>query len=341
MKMETKKIVELGYLPVGYSELPTTYIDRTKDRYDRNFDDDLIGPVVKSKICVAWDYGRWVLLAFLVTLPALLYPVDVISKAWPTSLLGLVACCLPSGGAPVAGGIVFIPGLTALGFSPKQCVAFVSASQAIGCGLFTPANWISKDPGIIVKSSLPIALPCSFFGLYLSLFVLPMKESDVSFIFALFCLFLAGSVIHGLQHQLTTQDEKVVFDSPRTWRGLKTILVYGTTSIIGGMLAGWIGIGIEKIYFMVITNYHHAEIRRATVTAIGIIGWLSTISAICHLFVFHDVPIPYWICSLPGILFGSIIGPTINSTLGSRNVMYVFCGFLFLNVFLEFRKYAV
>ena len=40
------------------------------------------------------------------------------------------------------------------------------------------------------------------------------------------------------------------------------------------------------------------------------------------------VPFEYWLMGLPGVLFGSFIGPWVNSKIGSRNVMKIFCGFL-------------
>ena len=37
------------------------------------------------------------------------------------------------------------------------------------------------------------------------------------------------------------------------------------------------------------------------------------------------IPYDFWLMGLPGILCGSIMGPTINQKIGSRNVMILFC----------------
>lgn len=242
------------------------------------------------------------------------------------------------GGAPIAGGIVFMPCLQMLGLSPKQAVAFCSATQMFGCGVFTPLNWYAKDQGIFIKGTLSVCIPAGVLGLYLALFHFPLAEHEVGIFFACFCFFLAFTVIWGLFHNLTTQNEPISFESPTSVKTMKAIFLFAITSVIGGLVAGWIGIGIEKIYFMLVTSYYHAELRRATITAITIIGLLSAISACIHFFVLKDVPIDYWICSIPGVLLGSIIGPSINEFLGSVNIMLIFCFFLILNVVYEFTK---
>lgn len=327
------------YLAIESQTLPHTLSPLT-GRYTRElFSDELTGPVEKSNIVRAWEIFRFILLALLFPLPFFLLSWPEIKQAWSTSLFGLLACCLPSGGAPIAGGIVFIPALQMLGVSPKQCVAFCSVTQAFGCGIFAPLNWIAKDPGIIIKNSLITTLPSGMLGLFLALFVFPVNESDVNYIFAYFCIFLLVTVIYGLQHDLTTQDEPLKFLQSHSMSiTILTFLLYIIGGLVGGMLVGWIGIGIEKVFFLLATSFHKAELRRATVTAIFVVGLLSSVSAASHLFIFRDVPIPFWICGLPGVLLGSIIGPSVNAYLGSKNVMIVFCVFLVFNIAFDLSK---
>ena len=262
------------YYQLSYQELPKVVID---DKIllvnDRDFYTDEVYQCAKAKWGTYWIKFRVYLLGLLTILPFLLFPIDVLKKSWITSLLGLIACCLPSGGAPIAGGILFMPCLQMLGLSPKQAVAFCSATQMFGCGVFTPLNWYSKDQGIFIRSTVPVSLVSGLFGLYLALFHFPLAEHQVGIFFACFCVFLALTVIYGLFHDLTTQNEPVKFEKITTLNGFKTYALYISASILGGMVSGWIGIGIEKIYFLLVTSYHKAEIRRATITAIAIIGW--------------------------------------------------------------------
>lgn len=328
---ETTSISKGVNVPVNYSNLPSKLIDRTKARYERNWRDEIVGPVEKSFILVGWEYGRWILLAVLLVLPFLTFSLADLSKGWIMSPLAFAVSCILSGGAPVAGGIIYIPVFRLLGVSTKQTIAFSAAMQAFGCGIFSPASWLAKDPGILIKSSFIVVIPANFLGLCVSMFLLPANEKAVTVIFAFFCFFLAVSVLIGLQRELTSQDEEVRIEfPPRNWRELKTFLVYVITGFIGGMVAGWIGIGPEKLFFLVATNYHKADVRRATVTGIALVGWLSIISAYFHFFVFQDVPMLYWLCGLPGLIVGTYGGPLVNAALGSRNVMIAFSCFLFV-----------
>ena len=325
-----------------YFQLPThqelkIIIEEEKMVYDRDFKTDEIIQCQKLKIAQYWIKHRLHLLCFLTVLPFILYPLETLKKTWITSFLGLLACCLPSGGAPIAGGIIFLPSLQLIGLSSKQAVAFCTATQSFGCGVFAPLNWLDKDQGILIKNTIPLCLLFGSFGLIFA-FQNPLAEHQVGLLFACFCLFLASTVVYGLFHDLTTQNEPVKFRKITTLKGIQDYSLYIIGSLIGGMIAGWIGIGIEKIYFLLATSYHKAELRRATISAIALIGWLSSISCLVHFFILKDVPISYWVSSLPGVLLGSIVGPIINKYLGSFNVMIIFCIFLFLNVIYEFTK---
>ena len=200
--------VKNQYFQIDGSELPkhSVTVEDQPLRYSRDWlTDELIGPVPKSFVFSLWENGKWGILAIFIALPFIFYPLEVIEKAWVTSIFSFIACMLLSGGAPVAGGIVYIPALQLIGLSPKQCVAFCAAAQALGCGIFTPLNWLSKDPGIIVRSSLPFSLPSALLGLYLAIFQFPLDEKEVQLIFSCFSFFLLCSVVHGLFHSLTTQ----------------------------------------------------------------------------------------------------------------------------------------
>lgn len=106
-----------------------------------------------------------------------------------------------------------------------------------GCGIFAPLNWYAKDPGIFIKSTLLICLPAGTIGLFLSLFCYSVDEEQVNVIFGVFCLFLIGTVIYGLFHDLTTHDEPITF-KVKSWKDIGTILLYFVCSLIGGMIAG-------------------------------------------------------------------------------------------------------
>lgn len=66
--------------------------------YDREWiSDKLYGPIERSRWIRYWMRGRYYLLFITTILPFLLFPISTLKKAYVTSLLGLLACCLPSG----------------------------------------------------------------------------------------------------------------------------------------------------------------------------------------------------------------------------------------------------
>eukprot|EP00640_Fibrocapsa_japonica_P006094 CAMPEP_0113943668 /NCGR_PEP_ID=MMETSP1339-20121228/26962_1 /TAXON_ID=94617 /ORGANISM="Fibrocapsa japonica" /LENGTH=125 /DNA_ID=CAMNT_0000948607 /DNA_START=30 /DNA_END=404 /DNA_ORIENTATION=- /assembly_acc=CAM_ASM_000762 len=77
----------------------------------------------------SWFVAKAILLIFLVILPFIFYTPAEIASLWYVPIMGIVAAALPSGGAPIAGGIVFLPVLTINGLSASQAVAFSAATQ--------------------------------------------------------------------------------------------------------------------------------------------------------------------------------------------------------------------
>lgn len=55
-----------------------------------------------------------------------------------TPFLAIVAAAIPAAGAPIAGGIIFIPVLQLDSLNLRNAVAFSSATQFLGVGIFAP-----------------------------------------------------------------------------------------------------------------------------------------------------------------------------------------------------------
>jgi hypothetical protein len=123
----------------------------------------------------------------------------------------------------------------------------------------------------------------------------------------------------------------------------KLFTIYAISCFLGGMLCGWIGIGVEKVTFFLLTYFHKVDVIAAGLSSITMTGWLSffafLLHAVCtpedegpgpHLscglrdelnpggHVFGKVPYELWLSVLPGILIGSLIGPIVNAAVGPR-----------------------
>ena len=97
-----------------------------------------------------WMVGRVVLFFVLITLPFLVLQWETITRVWFAPLMGIVAAAIPASGAPVAGGVVFLPVLDSFGVCPRDAVAFSAATQFFGVGIFAPLNWLIKDKNIFI-----------------------------------------------------------------------------------------------------------------------------------------------------------------------------------------------
>jgi len=346
--------------------------------------------------CVGFVWKKYVSTCTLVVLlifPMILYRGEYFSFLQSTSyspLSGIIACSIPSGGAPVAGGIVFLPILTMMGIEPHDSVAFTAATQMIGCGIFAPLGWMYKDPDVIMfKSFLLPFFPVALVGLILGLLCVPLQKSDnVLWAFTLFIIFLAyytgraliKNELNGAKSiatcnpsievpkDINVEDGIINREKECTESGLsssrcirditytqKELVIYSVFIFLGGIMTSWIGIGVEKITFLLLTAIHNVDVIAAGLSSIVMTGWLSIVA-----FLFHaacappeDGPGPHWVCApiingglnpdghvsgnvpfklwlsvIPGILVGSMVGPKLNEMIGARNIMILFVIFL-------------
>ena len=146
------------------------------------------------------------ILAFILLLPAIIYNREYVStylyETWYVPLMGIVAVTIPSGGAPVAGGVVFLPVLTMKKIEAHEAVAFAAATQMVGVGIFAPMGWMSRDPSVLMGSFLKPMFPFALAGLLFSYLVTPLeKEDEVLLAFTIFIICLALYIIKGLVYK--------------------------------------------------------------------------------------------------------------------------------------------
>lgn len=258
-------------------------------------------------------------------------------ELWYVPLMATIAASIPASGAPVAGGILFLPVLHSHGVCPRDAIAFSAITQFFGCGIFSPLNWLVIDPTVFLSSSLLASIVPSSVGLVLSLTVFKLSgchgEHLVIASFACFCGVLAVYIIYGLMYGGMASSLKA--SSPMSVSS--KLVLWSVPCCIGGMLTGYIGISIEKVLFVLLTLSGEGSVRQATVTSITLVGWVSGLSFLFHAFSPADpfapgyigaVPYHLWLVALPGILLGSILGPQINRLVGPRVILAVFAALL-------------
>ena len=123
----------------------------------------------------------------------------------------------------------------------------------------------------------------------------------------------------------------VVPDNQKPHVPRESILAVG---LLGGIITGFIGIGIEKMLYMLLTMHPErveVDTTQAGVSCITVVGLVSAIAA-TYYFTVGLVPVCLWLVSLPGTWLGSLFGARLADQFGSRNVLVFFVVFLCLEV---------
>lgn len=274
-----------------------------------------------------WLLTRAVLMILLMGLPWLVYPPSVLREVWFAPFMTTVAVLLPASGVPIAGGIVFFPVLSLAGFHPDSAVAFAAATQAVGVGVFTPLTWYVQEPNVFLRVAFPPAVLGSSISCALAVYVWPSQSEWVTVaVFTAFAAFCAVFVFHGLFCGELSSSRKEV---PRTRASFTWCFLAG---VVGGFLVGYIGIGVEKTLFIVLSGVYQADPKRSGITSVTVVGLVSFFNAAYHFFVTRDVPIPAWLFGLQGLLVGSFLGPASHRILGRRFVLFLFGTLLLVDV---------
>lgn len=298
----------------------------------------------KMLVCTA-------ILGVLIAVPLSIYPWSEIIQYWYGPLMGL-ASTIPSAGAPVAGGIVFFPILMLAGFSPSQAVAYAAATQMIGVGVFVPGAFVAHGAmSVFLHDILFWGTFSGGLGISVTLFVFEFFLGDpewwVLLIFTIVVIVLIVSVIHDLQNPRGTMRRR---PSAGTFREMQDQAGPGrpdnetkehvprhavlVTGLLGGIITGFIGIGIEKMLYMLLTMHPQrvdVDTTQAGVSCITVVGLVSAVAA-TYYFIIGLVPTCLWLVSLPGTWLGSLFGARLADSFGSRNVLIFFVVFLSVEV---------
>ncbi len=264
-------------------------------------------------------------LTILLFLYWLLIQLEVVTAyqlldAWYMPFVGILAATVAMS-TPAGGGIVFFPALLLLGVPPNQTVAFSVGAQCVGMGVFGTYNWMKQDRGSINFSIVLASVLVGSITSIITLLVYPIVEiKPLQIIFSLFGLSLAICVIITLKSNLLHWNNSYNWD----FKLFLSILLIG---IVGGMLVGYIGTGIDVLMFFVLTFLLKANAYKSTINSILTMGMTAFIPFCVHLFVLRDVPIHLWLMVLPGILMGARLGSWLNRTVGIKKVLI---GFTFL-----------
>ncbi len=241
-------------------------------------------------------------------------------------LLGIVAATVANT-TPAAAGIVYFPILTKLKIDPFTAFQFSLIIQAYGMSLGT-FKWYKLNKKLFLSNILPVCILGGMVGASLSIIVFPLKSPEVltltfntiAFIFTQVIFF---SILLKFKYPNNTIDAKKA-----------TIFILFTISLIGGIISGWIGFGIDTIFYFVLTIGFKVNPAISIVTSICLMAATSIFGTILNI-IFNDVPFALWYSAIPGVtIAGLFIASYIAIKIGAKNVLLLFTFFLCSDFFL-------
>jgi len=240
--------------------------------------------------------------------------------------LGVIAATVANT-TPAAAGIVYFPILTRLEISPIMTVQFTMLIQAYGMGLGT-FKWYLVNKRLFIFNVLPICLFGGLIGVVLGIAVWPISKPEVLTLIFNFIAFLFTQVIF---FSILYKQQYPAQHVALTARNIAILLFF---SFIGGLITGWIGFGIDTIFYFILTLVFRVNPAIAIVTSISIMAAMSLAGAILHLFL-YEVPLSLWYSAIPGVtLAGLFLAAFLAVKLGAKNVLLLFTLLLSIDFFL-------
>lgn len=248
-----------------------------------------------------------------------------ISKLFYMPFVGAVAAVVANI-TPAAAGIVYFPILTHLNVPPVTVSQFNLIIQAYGMGLGT-FRWFLFNRKLFIFNLIPISIAGGFLGEIVSIVCLPINNPEFLTLFFNFIAFLFTQIIF---FSLLKNSQ---YPNTNVALNLRNCSVLLFASFIGGLLCGWIGFGIDTIFYFILTVMFKINPAAAIVTSISIMAAMSICGTILNS-IFQEVPLALWFSAIPGVtIAGLFLAAYIAVKMGSRNILLLFTFFLSIDFF--------
>lgn len=240
-----------------------------------------------------------------------------------TMVFGSFIC----GASSEGGGAIAFPVMTlGLNIAPSVARNFSLAIQSIGmtaASLYIIQRKINVEWNAILYGSIG-----GVFGMIFSTFFLTQLFPPAYLKIFFVSLWLSfGFVLYRVNNKpkLLKLDhiEKV------GGKDISLLLVFG---VLGGIISGLIGNGIDIIIFAVLALSYSISEKVATPTSILLMTGNTILGLILHAFFVRDFyigsePFNYWLACIPIVIFGAPMGAAVMNML-SRRVIYLFLMFI-------------
>ncbi len=241
-------------------------------------------------------------------------------------LLGIVAATVANT-TPAAAGIVYFPVLTKLHISPFTAFQFSLIIQAYGMSLGT-FKWYRLNSKLFLKDILPVCILGGMTGVTLGITVFPLKSPELLIITFNTVAFIFTQVVF-FSILFKCQYPNLTLDLTRS----RTVILF-CISLLGGIISGWIGFGIDTIFYFILTIAFKVNPAIAIVTSICLMAITSIFGTVLNI-IFNNVPFALWYSAIPGVtIAGLFLASFIAVKIGAKNVLLLFTFFLCSDFFL-------
>ena len=243
--------------------------------------------------------------------------------------LTMVFGSIIAGGTSVGGGAVAFPVFTKLlQIPPHDAKVFSLAIQAIGMSAATIAIWSTgiRVEGRIIRwgslgGGLGIFLGLSFFAPWLPPDAIKMAFTILlsSFAITLLTLNRGRQLRHLAIPAWGTQQRWLIF----------------LIGILGGMMSGLVGNGIDIVLFSVMVLLFRISEKVATPTSVVLMAINALAGLVLQVFVFHDFSEQvqtYWLAAIPVVVVGAPLGAIFCSLLRREIIAHILIGLITLEL---------
>ncbi len=267
----------------------------------------------------------YIILISVAILWALLTPrfwPDLSQKYFFMPILGVLAATVANT-TPVAAGIVYFPILTFLKISPLEAVLYTMMIQSYGMGIGA-IRWFIEDRRLFLWKVLPICLIFGAAGAFCSTVYFPLTNPAIlKNVFNIISFILVSAIFYSVIKKHRYPKTSI----PLNRRNVILLII---AAYIGGVFAGWLGFGIDTVFYFLLTLVFRVQPAIAIVTSIALMTGISLFGTGLHYIIHPDVlPWGIWYSALPGVTLGGIfLAAYLTTEVTMKKFFIIFIFFL-------------
>ena len=267
-----------------------------------------------------------VILFWLACLP--IFYADFVSQYFFMPFLGIVAATVANV-TPTAAGIVYFPVMTRIHMDPAQVVLYTLMIQSFGMSLGS-IKWFIVDRKLFLKNVLIVSLIGGSIGIALAIFFFPVRDPQrIKTIFDYFSYLIVVLVLI----RVLLQKKQGIIDFKLDYFSFTVLFAF---SIFGGLVSGWIGFGVDIIFYFILTIFYRINAAAAIVTSIVLMAGVSIVGTALNSLLF-TLPINIWFSALPGVAAGGLFIATFLAVKARWwKVLVFFLYFFVVQIFLGY-----